>query len=78
MKMYVGITDHDWFKLLRQEKCDEVNFWTPGSTPFKALQMNDLFLFKLTNADVRSPEKRHSRCCRQPILSRIRRRDRTR
>ena len=39
MKMYVGITDHDWFKLLRQEKCDEVNFWTPGSTPFKALQM---------------------------------------
>ena len=47
MKMYVGITDHDWFKLLRQEKCDEVNFWTPGSTPFKALQMNDLFLFKL-------------------------------
>ena len=25
MKMYVGITDHDWFKLLRQEKSMKLN-----------------------------------------------------
>ncbi len=30
MKMYVGITDSDWFKTLKQANCDEVNFWKPG------------------------------------------------
>jgi putative restriction endonuclease len=48
MKMYVGITDYDWFKTLKQANCDEVNFWKPGgSTNFKALNEGDLFLFKL-------------------------------
>lgn len=47
MQMYVGVTDQDWFELLKQEKCDEVNFWTPGGRNFKALQENDMFLFKL-------------------------------
>ena len=31
MKSYVGITDGDWFDLLRaQPDLDEVNFWQPG------------------------------------------------
>lgn len=46
--MYVGITDYDWFRTLKQAKCDEVNFWKPGGkTNFKALDEGDLFLFKL-------------------------------
>jgi len=48
MKMYVGITDYDWFMTLKQAKCDEVNFWKPGGrTNFKALDEGGLFLFKL-------------------------------
>ena len=48
MKMYVGITDFDWFNTLKQANCDEVNFWKPGGrTNFKALNEGDLFLFKL-------------------------------
>lgn len=48
MKMYVGITDFDWFKTLKQANCDEVNFWKPGGrSNFKALNEGDLFLFKL-------------------------------
>lgn len=46
--MYVGITDYDWFKTLKQANCDEVNFWKPGGhANFKALNEGDLFLFKL-------------------------------
>ena len=47
MKMYVGVTDKDWFDILKAEQCDEVNFWKPGTSNFKALDVNDLFLFKL-------------------------------
>lgn len=48
MKIYVGITDYDWFNTLKQAKCDEVNFWKPGGrTNFKALNEGELFLFKL-------------------------------
>ncbi|KUO73233.1 MAG: restriction endonuclease [Clostridia bacterium BRH_c25] len=48
MKIYVGITDFDWFKNLKISNCDEVNFWKPGGrTNFKALDEGDIFLFKL-------------------------------
>ncbi len=48
MKMFVGITDYDWFTELKQANCDEINFWRPGGqTNFKALKEGDLFLFKL-------------------------------
>lgn len=47
MQIYVGITDFNWFHFLMERKASEVNFWKPGSQPFKALQENDLFLFKL-------------------------------
>lgn len=47
MQMYVGITDLSWFNFLKERNCNEVNFWKPGTQPFKALQENDLFLFKL-------------------------------
>ena len=46
--MYVGITDYDWFKTLKEKNCDEVNFWKPGGRiNFKALNEGEMFLFKL-------------------------------
>ena len=48
MKMYVGITDYDWFQTLKKAKCDEVNFWkSGGQTNFKVLDEGEMFLFKL-------------------------------
>lgn len=45
--MFVGLTDYDWYCNLKSENFDEVNFWRPGSTAFKALNPYELFLFKL-------------------------------
>ena len=49
MRAFVGITDWDWFELLRRQPgLDEVNFWQPsGSRQFRALKPGELFLFKL-------------------------------
>ncbi|MHC1786424.1 MAG: HNH endonuclease [Christensenellales bacterium] len=48
MKIYVGVTDYDWFRSLRDANCEEVNFWKPsGKANFKVLNKGDLFLFKL-------------------------------
>ncbi|MCL6442725.1 MAG: HNH endonuclease [Alicyclobacillus sp.] len=48
MKIYIGVTDHNWYRLLADERPEEVNFWQPGGRqPFKVLQPNELFLFKL-------------------------------
>jgi putative restriction endonuclease len=54
MKLYVGITDRDWFRFLRQRKAEEMNFWRPRNTnDFMVLQPGELFLFK-----TRYPENR--------------------
>lgn len=49
MKLYIGVTDNDWYRFLSQlPNVDEVNFWQPGgSHVFRALQPGELFLFKL-------------------------------
>jgi len=49
MKIYVGVTDNDWFRFLRDRPgLDEVNFWQPGGSHlFRALQPGEPFLFKL-------------------------------
>jgi putative restriction endonuclease len=49
MKAYVGVTDRDWFELLRTlPHLEEINFWQPsGNTQFRALNPGELFLFKL-------------------------------
>lgn len=47
MRAYVGITDWDWFRQLRFESPDDVNFWKPSGMGFKALSPGELFLFKL-------------------------------
>ena len=52
LKLYIGVTDRDWYKLLRRlPELEEVNFWAPGGTPFKALSAGELFLFKLHAPD---------------------------
>lgn len=48
MKMYVGVTDINWYNYLSNITPDEVNFWQPGGKHiFKAIDINGLFLFKL-------------------------------
>jgi putative restriction endonuclease len=48
-KLYVGITDDDWFRFLSaRPHLDEVNFWQPSGTRlFKTLSPGEPFLFKL-------------------------------
>lgn len=48
MKLYVAITDFDWFRYLAELRPDEVNFWQPSSsTAFRALSPGEPLLFKL-------------------------------
>jgi putative restriction endonuclease len=52
LKLFVGITDRDWYELLRRlPGLEEVNFWAPGGKPFRALSAGELFLFKLHAPD---------------------------
>ena len=46
-KIYLGVTDSRWFNYLAAQQPDEVNFWMPGASGFKALPEAGLFLFKL-------------------------------
>lgn len=47
MRLYVGLTDYDWYKHLSSLAPDEVNFWFPSpDQPFKALSPGEPFLFK--------------------------------
>ena len=48
MKIWVGVTDKDWFEHLTLRAPDEVNFWQPsGTRTFRVLQPGEPFLFKL-------------------------------
>jgi putative restriction endonuclease len=49
MKLYVGITDGDWYaQLSGMPLLEEANFWQPGgSREFRSLDPGGLFLFKL-------------------------------
>jgi hypothetical protein len=53
MRIYVGVTDSNWYEQLSKSGSDEVNFWTPSGRSFKALKENELFLFKLAGHIVR-------------------------
>lgn len=48
MKLFVGVTDYDRFRLHASKPfVEEVNFWRPSSTAtFKVLQPGEPFLFK--------------------------------
>lgn len=48
VKVWIGVTDGDWFEFLREHRPDEVNFWQPSSgRQFRVLQPGEPFLFKL-------------------------------
>lgn len=47
MKIWLGVTDNDWFNFLSKKNLEEVNFWRPKPDKFHAIQEGDLFLFKL-------------------------------
>lgn len=48
MRLYIGVTDLEWFWFLADRQPDEVNFWRPGgSSAFRALPPGGPFLFKL-------------------------------
>ena len=48
MRLWVGVTDKDWFDFLARLSPDEVNFWQPsGNREFRVLQPGEPFLFKL-------------------------------
>lgn len=48
MKIYIGLTDKNWFENLAAIQPDEVNFWQPGgSLAFRVLSFGEPFLFKL-------------------------------
>jgi len=49
MQAYVGVTDYNWFNLLRGiPQLEEVNFWQPGGHQvFHRIKPGELFLFKL-------------------------------
>lgn len=53
MKLYIGITDRDWYRQLSaRPDLEEVNFWQPsGKRNFRALDPGDPFLFKLHHPD---------------------------
>jgi len=47
MKLYVGVTDQDWFTFLRERNAQEMNFWRPKATnTFGVIEPGGLFLFK--------------------------------
>lgn len=48
MKLWVGVTDKNWFEFLRAQAPDEVNFWQPSAKRRAAeLEAGAPFLFKL-------------------------------
>ena len=47
MKLWVGVTDKNWFDYLASISPDEVNFWKPGGQGFGAIEIGAPFLFKL-------------------------------
>src|SRR5207302_1043310 len=53
MRLYVAVTDNDWFALHASKlDVEEVNFWRPSpDATFKALQPGELLLFKLHAPD---------------------------
>lgn len=52
MKIFVGVTNNEWFRFLAAREPDEVNFWRPRSqNNFNAIPPGAPFLFKLHHPD---------------------------
>lgn len=54
MKVFVGVTDGDWYRFLAaRPDLTEVNFWVPSGIGFRSLSLGEPFAFK-----TRSPHNR--------------------
>ena len=53
MRLFVAVTDNDWFAVhASKAEVEEVNFWRPSpEATFKVLQPGELLLFKLHSPD---------------------------
>lgn len=52
MKIWIAITDRNWFEFLQERQPEECNFWQPGGGQrFRAIEPGGLFLFKLHSPD---------------------------
>lgn len=52
MKIWLVITDRNWFEFLKERDPEECNFWQPGGGQrFRAIEPGGLFLFKLHSPD---------------------------
>jgi putative restriction endonuclease len=52
VRLYIAITDGDWYRHLSRFKPDEVNLWQPSArTHFSALDPGEPLLFKLHSPD---------------------------
>lgn len=48
VRLIIAVTDRGWFDHLRmRHDLPEINFWSPGTASFRALEPGELFLFKL-------------------------------
>lgn len=48
MKIYLGVTDNNWYRYLSKIQPEDINFWQPGgNSNFKVLSPGAPFLFKL-------------------------------
>ena len=48
MRLFVGVTDNDWYRFLAERpQIGDLNFWRPSGKGFSALSEGELFLFKL-------------------------------
>jgi putative restriction endonuclease len=47
MKFFVGVTDNRWYRFLAELRPDELNFWRPSGTGFRAIEAGSPSLFKL-------------------------------
>jgi putative restriction endonuclease len=47
MRLFVGVTDRGWYQHLRALRPDDLNYWRPSGSGFRALAPGDPFLFKL-------------------------------
>jgi putative restriction endonuclease len=48
MRIYLGVTDNNWYQYLANIQPEDANFWQPGGNAnFKVLEANAPFLFKL-------------------------------
>jgi putative restriction endonuclease len=46
MKAWIGVTDWEWSRFLRERRATEVNFWQPSGGPKLNLPLGSPFLFK--------------------------------